>query len=623
MHDDRLTTMRWLLLAVCLGGCATEETAVRLSVLYDDAWTLSELDVATGEHAARVEAAHELLVIVPDEQADRELVIEIAGLRDASRVALGRVVVTPIAGAEVSTTIVLTALACASLEAPPNASIEGGAGMAGEVATYACTEGFVLTGNGGSNMRTCESSGAWSGSDPSCGPVLSPCDPNPCTNGGTCEEDGASFVCACVPGYAGAACATRVACPTLGAPSNGSVNRTTGCYGDIATYGCDSGYAISNGGASTRTCEASAAWSGTEPTCEPLTTPCEPSPCANGGTCIALGPDFSCQCAPGFTGDTCSAALTCPTLSAPANGWIDRTTGTPGDVASYSCRSGYYLVGAGPGRTCGADGQWSGLAPSCEPTGGYPVWPIPGTVEHPPSYTTRTATVRDDVTGLEWQRSVPASSYSHTSAINYCHGLVLDGRSDWRLPTRIELMSILDYSERPTIDPLVFPSTPAGSDRFWTFSTLARDGTRAFQVGFEWGDATLESKSLERRVRCVRGGLVHAEPPSNRFSSSGTIVTDNFTGLVWSHSPVGEYTPSEGRWECELHGMRLPTLVELASIVDESGDPAIDASVFNVYGGWYWSSSPIASGFAAYVYFSDGTANNTASSLRYDVLCVQ
>ena len=33
--------------------------------------------------------------------------------------------------------------------------------------------------------------------------------------------------------------------------------------------------------------------------------PCYPSPCVNGGTCRVDGEEYQCDCAPGFTGDTC------------------------------------------------------------------------------------------------------------------------------------------------------------------------------------------------------------------------------------------------------------------------------------------------------------------------------
>ena len=40
-------------------------------------------------------------------------------------------------------------------------------------------------------------------------------------------------------------------------------------------------------------------------------------------------------------------------------------TDTIGDTVEYSCRRGYYLVGAST-RTCQTGGNWTGTAPTCE-----------------------------------------------------------------------------------------------------------------------------------------------------------------------------------------------------------------------------------------------------------------
>ncbi len=99
----------WMtLVASCSGG----ETAVRLTVLYEEAWTLDDLDVAAGERSTRLSAAHEIVVLLSDDVAGEDLTIEVSGLRDGTRVAFGRVVVRPILGTEVRATVALSRLAC-------------------------------------------------------------------------------------------------------------------------------------------------------------------------------------------------------------------------------------------------------------------------------------------------------------------------------------------------------------------------------------------------------------------------------------------------------------------------------------------------------------------------------
>ena len=58
--------------------------------------------------------------------------------------------------------------------------------------------------------------------------------------------------------------------------------------------------------------------------------------------------------------------MDCSTLTEPANGQVSHTAGTTfGETATYSCDTGYNLVGDNT-RTCGATGVWSGCAPTCQ-----------------------------------------------------------------------------------------------------------------------------------------------------------------------------------------------------------------------------------------------------------------
>ena len=56
--------------------------------------------------------------------------------------------------------------------------------------------------------------------------------------------------------------------------------------------------------------------------------------------------------------------VTCDKLTAPANGDINQNGNTPGYIATYTCDPGYELVG-GSTRTCQTNGQWSADAPKC------------------------------------------------------------------------------------------------------------------------------------------------------------------------------------------------------------------------------------------------------------------
>ena len=157
------------------------------------------------------------------------------------------------------------------------------------------------------------------------------------------------------------------------------------------------------------------------------------------------------------------------------------------------------------GGTCTTNAACQAIGNSCT-HGGFPQWSLPGTPRANRAYTTSVNTVIDNVTGLEWQRTDPGSTYTWYPARAYCDGLVLDGKSDWRLPSTIELMSLVDYSRAapPLIDPSAFPGTPAAS--FWTSSPAMRsDGANvsAWSVHAD-GRVSGAGFTTNGRVRCVR-----------------------------------------------------------------------------------------------------------------------
>ena len=58
--------------------------------------------------------------------------------------------------------------------------------------------------------------------------------------------------------------------------------------------------------------------------------------------------------------------VNCGNLTNPVNGQVTHTAGTTlGQTATYSCNTGYNLVGNST-RTCLATGVWSGNVPTCQ-----------------------------------------------------------------------------------------------------------------------------------------------------------------------------------------------------------------------------------------------------------------
>ena len=126
-----------------------------------------------------------------------------------------------------------------------------------------------------------------------------------------------------------------------------------------------------------------------------------------------------------------------------------------------------------------------------------------------PSYTDNgDGTVTDNCTGLMWQQEDDNVQRNWEAALVYCETLELAEYTDWRLPNRRELESILDMStHRPMINEDFFPGTDYGTNvRYWTSTTyVLPPELNAFGVRFGSGytDAQEKTDSSEY-TRCVR-----------------------------------------------------------------------------------------------------------------------
>ncbi len=114
-------------------------------------------------------------------------------------------------------------------------------------------------------------------------------------------------------------------------------------------------------------------------------------------------------------------------------------------------------------------------------------------------------TVTDTSTGLMWQQDTALGTYTWQEALAYCENLTLAGYSDWRLPNRNELQSLVDYSRyNPAINPDYFLNTRA--TYYWSSTTYANGPSYAWIVDFSYGFMNISNKSNGHYVRAVRGG---------------------------------------------------------------------------------------------------------------------
>jgi len=113
--------------------------------------------------------------------------------------------------------------------------------------------------------------------------------------------------------------------------------------------------------------------------------------------------------------------------------------------------------------------------------------------------------VRDEISGLIWQDDsmVEVERYSWSKALSYC---TAQGKG-WRVPTRKELLGIVDYTKKElTIDKLFLYTAP---DRYWSSTSYVGDknidaSSYAWFVNFNVGNQSSHAKTKKIFVRCVR-----------------------------------------------------------------------------------------------------------------------
>lgn len=125
------------------------------------------------------------------------------------------------------------------------------------------------------------------------------------------------------------------------------------------------------------------------------------------------------------------------------------------------------------------------------------------------SYFRENGVVTDNATGLQWQDDYSdnggnVKDANWTDVQTYCQNLLLDGKTDWRLPSVEELVSITDKSRAgPSIDP-AFQNVAL--DGYWSSTTNASGLGDAWIVYFDGGNTAWTNKTSRYYVRCVRSG---------------------------------------------------------------------------------------------------------------------
>ena len=256
---------------------------------------------------------------------------------------------------------------------------------------------------------------------------------------------------------------------------------------------------------------------------------------------------------------------------------------------------------------------------------------LPG-LPHPHSYETVDGVVTDRVTGLMWQRNLTDKFFTFQDAQRNCDELSLGGHDDWRLPSRIELVSILDMTRiQPSIDVNTFPGTP--NDWFWTSSLDVRNPSAAWYVYFYFGYPKTDDMTNRFSVRCVRTPEPMPAALAVRYIVKAQDVRDIATGLRWQRAvPSKTFAFDAAVSYCDhltlagKKGWRLPSLVELLTLIDERApSPMIDSAAFpGTPGEPFWTSSRFANGPALvwYARFDSGAGLYGRPIEPFRVRCV-
>ena len=239
-------------------------------------------------------------------------------------------------------------------------------------------------------------------------------------------------------------------------------------------------------------------------------------------------------------------------------------------------------------------------------------WPMPNSVSsglpHPVSFDLSSPDVATDkVTGLVWQRNPMAFNVTMAEGASYCSQLSLAGHRDWRLPSRIELISLFPAADRSDPNSSSFPITGGflSSSLYWGTPQLPAASPSVWWVNLATNYMGSSESSSKGAAICVRSHEPpDADPAPPARVLTADVVVDTGSGLFWERTPRPVWDGyAASKKYCEglsLGGYddwRMPSLVEMLTISEPAQLwPSLNTSDFpgadNIESGWFWLATP-------------------------------
>jgi hypothetical protein len=230
--------------------------------------------------------------------------------------------------------------------------------------------------------------------------------------------------------------------------------------------------------------------------------------------------------------------------------------------------------------------------------------------DHTARFDFRDGVVTDRATDLIWNQNASptvfpmswSEAFEHIDQLNHSgyHGI-----SNWRLPRRRELFSLISHQH---INPALSDGHPFSgvfSGYYWTSSTCRRLANQAWYIHLGGGRIQRGMKHGSYMLWPVTGPRKNEGPLSNRFMIESVAALDRLTGRMWLSSFDAMEQPL--KWEkalatidalntreaCGYRDWRLPNIRELESLVDlDRHSPALPADhPFAHVAEGYWSST--------------------------------